>query len=83
MSKQEKKRITDLMDNSIPSEEMINQAAKQIHQPNKEKMVRATVDLPESFHKELRKLLIDMDKDLKAFCKEAIMDKYEQLNSKS
>lgn len=85
MAKKEKISITDLMDNAIYDENLVNSAVNKVHQQayKKEKTVRATVDIPASFHKELKKFLIDESKELKTFCLEAIQEKYERLSSKT
>ncbi|PHN00916.1 hypothetical protein [Flavilitoribacter nigricans] len=85
MSKREKRSITDLINQATPDEHQVEAAVHQIHQniaqPKKEKTTRATVDIPVSFHKELKKLLIDESMELKTFCLQAIQEKYERLTS--
>ena len=59
MTKREKRSIADLMNQPAPEENLVKYAVNKIHQqeasPTKEKTVRATVDIPISFHKELKK----------------------------
>ena len=87
MSKREKRSITDLMNQSTPEQELVDQAVNKIHQQaknaSKEKTVRATVDIPASFHKELKKLLIDESLELKIFCLQAIQEKYDRLTGQT
>ena len=80
MSKLEKKNLADLIDTK--KLDALETAVNQIHQQSKvekEKTVRATVDIPETFHKELKKLLIDESLELKTFFIQAIQEKYERL----
>ena len=87
MAKRAKKSIADLMDHQVPNEGLMELAANKVYRESikgkkekTEKTVRATVDIPESFHKELKKLLIDESLELKTFCLQAIQEKYERLS---
>jgi hypothetical protein len=77
MSK-EKKSMIDLIDitTTIPN---IDQAVKTIHQSSKERQVKTSVAIPESLHKELKKIAIDEGIDLRRFILQAVLDKCEAM----
>lgn len=86
MAKRQKKSLADLMDSSAPDNRQIEQAVQQIHQtvipkPQKEKVPtkRVTVDTPTIWHKELKKIIADLDTDLKHFYLQAVREKCERL----
>ncbi len=86
MSKIEKKSIVDLINSPAPEARQLERAVEKIHQSpsvlEKEKTVRVTVDTPESFHKELKRVIIDEAVDLKTFFLQAVREKLERLGKK-
>lgn len=83
MSKRDKKSIVDFVNQPTPDADQVDEAVKQIHkQPigQSEKMVRVSVDTPESLHRELKKLVIDQGIGLKEFYLEAVVEKMKCLN---
>lgn len=85
MTKRKKKSIAELLNKPALDEQQMEKAIDRVHKigkmNQKEATVRATVDIPLSFHKELKKMLIDESLELKTFCLQAILEKYERLTS--
>ena len=85
MAKRQKKSLADLMDSSVPDNPQIDQAVQTIHQTppklkkQKVQTKRVTVDTPVVWHKELKKIVADLDTDLKHFYLQAIKEKCERL----
>lgn len=85
--KRQKKSIIDLMNKPAPESQMVEDAVNKIHNSKplselKGKTVRVTIDTPEALHKELKKLIIDQDMDLKSFFLDAVKEKCEKLGLK-
>jgi len=85
--KRNKKSIIDLMNKPAPESRILEEAVNKIHNiksvpETKGKTVRVTVDTPETLHKELKKLIIDQDMDLKSFFLDAVKEKCEKLGLK-
>ena len=76
MSK-EKKSMIDLIDQSEPNIPNFDKAVKTIHQTAKERQVKTSVAIPESLHRELKKIAIDEGVDLRRFILQAVLDKCE------
>lgn len=92
MAKRLKKSIVDLMSKTPkPEDDLVEKGVAQIHgtsvspepeKTKKEKTVRVTVDTPETLHKELKKIIIDQEMDLKTFYLQAVREKSERLGYK-
>lgn len=86
MKKNKKLSIIDLVNQSTPEEKQFEKAVNKIHKfssnspQEKEKTVRLTIDLPESMHKNLKKLIIDQSVSLKDFAIQAITEKLSRLS---
>jgi hypothetical protein len=81
MSRREKKKIADFLNQPTPEARQVEEAVKRIHQKQPgEKMVRVSVDTPEGLHRQLKKLMIDEGTDLKTFFLEAVAEKMERLD---
>ena len=86
MSSRDKKSIVDLVNQTMPDTDQVNKAIKQIHKQSigqSEKMVRVSVDTPESLHRELKKLVIDQGIGLKEFYLEAVVEKMKRSNEET
>ncbi|MFM9947702.1 MAG: hypothetical protein ACKV1O_07165 [Saprospiraceae bacterium] len=87
MIKRQKKSIIDLMNKTAPESKILEEAVNKIHNIKpamelKGKTVRVTIDTPEAMHKELKKLIIDQDMDLKSFFLNAVKEKCDKLGLK-
>lgn len=85
--KRQKKSLVDLINKPAPESKILEEAVNKIHnlKPLPElrgKTVRVTIDTPEALHKELKKLIIDQDMDLKSFFLDAVKEKCEKLGLK-
>lgn len=86
MKKNKKLSIIDLVNQSTPEEKQFEKAVDKIHklsstsQLEEEKTVRLTIDLPESMHKNLKKLIIDESISLKYFALQAIIEKLDRIS---
>lgn len=78
--KKENKSMIDLIDNTESSIPNIDKAVKTIHQSTKEKQVKFSIAIPESLHKDLKKIVIDEGVDLRRFFLQAALEKCESLN---
>lgn len=88
MAKRHKKSLADMLDTGTTDETVIEQAVKTIHKvqpdskkPDKVKIPtkRVTVDTPLNWHSELKKIVVDLDMDLRSFYLLAIKEKCERL----
>ncbi len=88
MAKREKRSIVDMIGQTPPAEmDLVEKGVEEIHSAKKvspklekkEKLVRVTVDTPASLHKELKKIIVDEDMDLKTFYLQAVREKCERL----
>lgn len=86
MKKNKKLSIIDLVNQATPEEKQFEKAVDKIHklssasQLEEEKTVRLTIDLPESMHKNLKKLIIDESISLKYFALQAIIEKLDRIS---
>lgn len=86
MKKNKKLSIIDLVNQTTPEEKQFEKEVEKVHklsstaQLEEGRTVRLTIDLPESMHKTLKKLMIDESISLKAFAFQAVVEKLDRIS---